>query len=285
MKRILLCPNLRRDTAYGLTQHVIGLLKNCDASIVLCPIYHDGGTTPPTGVTVSDLDSELDNADMVITFGGDGTILRAARAAADKGVPVLGVNMGDKGFMAELEQEDVGLIPHAVCGDFGLDKRMMLDVELMRGGTVIERDFALNDVVVAGITKSIDLTLSSDGDQISHFSGDGAVVCTPTGSTAYSMAAGGPIIEPSADTILVTPICAHVLTAKAFVLASHRRVTVELEGAKVNPAYLTVDGDEYRELERGDIVNVFKSKKQTLFVQLSNRSFYKKVREKLGEKY
>jgi NAD+ kinase len=193
--------------------------------------------------------------------------------------------MGSKGFMAEIEKEDIALIPKAVCGEYTIDRRMMLDVELRRDGSVIYSDFALNDVVVAGITKVIDLTLRGDGQIISHFSGDGAIVATPTGSTAYSMAAGGPIIEPCADNIIVTPICAHVLAAKAFVLASDRCVSVELGAVKANPAYLSVDGGGYLNLTSGDIVTVRKSTKETLLVHLSNRSFYKKVSEKLGEKF
>jgi NAD+ kinase len=286
MKRILLSPNIERDKDLILTRKVIGLLKNCGASIAVCPLFDDNSVYPNVeGLKVSDLEAELGTADMVIAFGGDGTILRVARMAADTKVPILGVNMGSKGFMAELEQEDIGLIPKAVSGDYVIERRMMLDVTLTRDGTVIHSDFALNDVVVAGMTKVIDLTLYGDGQKISHFSGDGTVVATPTGSTAYSMAAGGPIVEPSADNILVTPICAHVLAARAFVMASDRIVSVELGAVKANPAYLTVDGGVYLNLTSGDIITVRKSTKETLLVRLSDRSFYKKVNEKLGEKF
>lgn len=282
----MLCPNLSRDKDLQLTKKVNDMLQACDVSVIVCPVFDDECVMPVcVGMDVSTLERELDHADMMITFGGDGTILRAARAAADKSLPILGVNMGAKGFMAEIEQEDIGCIPKAICGDYVIDRRMMLDVELIRDGTIIYSDFALNDVVVAGITKVIDLTLFGDGQTISHFSGDGAIVATPTGSTAYSMAAGGPIIEPCADNIIVTPICAHVLAAKSFVMASDRRVSVELGTVKANPAYLTVDGGGYLNLTSGDLINVRKSSKETLLVQLSNRSFYRKVSEKLGEKF
>ncbi len=285
MRRVLLCPNVKRDRDYVLTLEVIDLLKNCSASIVVCPLFDESGQLPPApaGIRIGELDEELENADMAIVFGGDGTILRTARAAADKSVPILGVNMGQKGFMAEIEKEDIALIPQAVCGEYVINRRMMLDMELNRGGKVIHRDFALNDVVIAGVTKVIDLTLRGDGEKISHFSGDGAIVATPTGSTAYSMAAGGPIVEPSADSIVVTPICAHVLAARSFVLAPDRTVSIELGAVKVNPAYLTVDGGKSVNLVSGDVVNIQKSAKQTLLVHLSSRSFYAKVNEKLGE--
>jgi NAD+ kinase len=290
MRRVLLCPNISRDKDLTLTMAVCDLLKTCQAHIVVCPLIDEEYTLPRIeGFEVSTLEKELDRADMLIAFGGDGTILRAARAAAARAaagsLPVLGVNMGAKGFIAEIEKEDIGLIPRAVCGDFSIDRRMMLDVELVRDGSTIYTDFALNDVVVAGMTKVIDLTLFGDGQKITHFSGDGAIVATPTGSTAYSMAAGGPIIEPGAENIVVTPICAHVLAAKSFVLAPDRRVTVELGHLKSNPAYLSVDGGVYLNLTGGDVIRVRKSEKYTLLVQLSDRSFYKKVSEKLGEKF
>ncbi|NLA87755.1 MAG: NAD(+)/NADH kinase, partial [Clostridiales bacterium] len=267
MRRVLLFPNLSRDKDLLLTRKVYDLLRTCNASVVVCPDFEEEYDMPSyTGLDVSTLEKELDNAVMNITFGGDGTILRAARTAADKSVPILGVNMGSKGFMAEIEKEDIELIPKAVCGDYMLDRRMMLDVELVRDGAVIYSDFALNDVVVAGITKVIDLTLYGDRQTISHFSGDGAIVATPTGSTAYSMAAGGPIIEPGTDNIVVTPICAHILAAKSFVLAPDRLVSVELGTVKANPAYLSVDGGGYLNLESGDVVNVRKSHKETLLV-------------------
>ncbi|NMA24730.1 MAG: NAD(+)/NADH kinase, partial [Clostridiales bacterium] len=265
MRRVLLCPNVNRDKGLQLTKEVYDMLRACGVSAAICPVFEEDGVMPVcTGLDISTLEKELDHADMIITFGGDGTILRVARAAADKAVPILGVNMGAKGFMAEIEKEDIARIPGAVRGNFVIDRRMMLDVALLRNGAVIYSDFALNDVVVAGITKVIDLTLYGDKQTISHFSGDGAIVATPTGSTAYSMAAGGPIIEPSADNIIVTPICAHVLAAKSFVLESDRLVSIELGAVKANPAYLSVDGGGYLNLASGDIVNVSKSRKETL---------------------
>jgi NAD+ kinase len=161
---------------------------------------------------------------------------------------------------------------------------MMLDVEVFRDGESICNDFALNDIVVKGDNKVIDLTLYGDQQRISRFSGDGAVIATPTGSTAYSMAAGGPIVEPSARNIIVTPICAHVLEAKSFVLVSNRLVSVKIGYKKQNPAYMSVDGGNHVRIQSGDILNVRESKKSTLFVRLSKRNFYTKVSEKLGER-
>jgi NAD+ kinase len=285
-KKIILYPNAGHDAGFEMTRKVGEILEKYGRSIVFCPLFIDDEciNTLPPGFKISDIEAELPSAEMIVTFGGDGTILRAARAAADLGVPILGINLGGKGFMAELEADDIGLIERAAIGSYKLGRRMMLDVEVVRGNETICRDFALNDVVIRGDNKVIDLTLFGDGQRISHFSGDGAVIATPTGSTAYSMAAGGPIVEPAALNIIVTPICAHALETKAFVLISDRRVSVEIGYKKQNPSYMSVDGGNHVSVQSGDVINVHKSEKCTRFVRLSDMSFYKKVSEKLGEK-
>ena len=285
-RKIILFTNVRRDAGFVMTRRVGEMLRKCGKSAVICPVFDDNTIpyVPPPDIEMAKIENELSSAEMIITFGGDGTILRAARSATYYGVPILGINLGGKGFIAELEAADIGLINKAVTYGYEIENRMMLDVEVMRGDKTICRDFALNDIVVKGDNKVIDLTLSGDGQRISHFSGDGAVIATPTGSTAYSMAAGGPIVEPAAHNIIITPICAHTLEAKSFVLISDRRVSVEISYRKHNPAYMSVDGGEHRGINCGDIINVCKSAKYTRLVRLSNRSFYKKVSEKLGER-
>ena len=283
---IILCPNVSRDAGFEMTLDVCEMLRKCSINAVICPVFDDDSDSEiqPIAIETSDLEKEASSADMIITFGGDGTILRAARAASEHGVPILGVNMGGKGFMAELEIDEIDLIYLVASGKYEIESRMMLDAEVIRRGETVHRDFALNDIVVRGYNKVIDLTLCGDGHIISVFSGDGAIVATPTGSTAYSMAAGGPIVEPSAHNIIVTPICAHVLEAKPYVLVSDRRVSIEFGNKKFNPAYMSADGSERVEVQTGDIINVRKSMRSTRLVRLSNRSFYRKVSEKLGER-
>ena len=285
-KKIILCPNVSRDIGLEMTRKVGKMLERRGGRVVLCPVFDDERTSelPQSGFAAAELEDEIPFARMIITFGGDGTILRAARAAADYGVPILGINMGGKGFMAELEVEEIELIDSAASGAYEIENRMMLDAEVVRGGSTVYRDFALNDIVIRGYNKVIDLTLYGDGQIIFDFSGDGAAIATPTGSTAYSMAAGGPIVEPSAQNIIVTPICAHVLEAKPFVLVSDRCVSVEIGHVKHNPAYMSADGCERVEIYSEDVVNVRKSRRYTRLVRLSNRSFYSKVSEKLGER-
>ena len=286
IKKIILCPNAERDAGFEMAQQVGEMLKKHDRLTAFCPVFDYSLTprTPPAGYEPAELEDEIPDAEMVIAIGGDGTILRAARAAAEHGVPILGINLGGKGFLAELEADDLSMLDSAVLGQYRLESRMMLDVEVLRDGKTVFADFALNDVVIKGDNKVIDLMLYGDGQLITHFSGDGTVIATPTGSTAYSMAAGGPIVEEAAHNIIVTPICAHVLEAKSIVLISERRVSVELGQRKRNPAYMSVDGGEHTAIQNGDLVNVFKSGRYTRLVRLSNKSFYKKVSDKLGDR-
>ena len=283
---IILYPNVDHDVGFEMVQRVGRMFLKHDRRVVFCQSL-DGdarAAAPPPGYETASIESAMKSAEMIITFGGDGTILRAARAAADLGVPILGINMGGKGFLTELEANDIVLIEDVVKGNYKLGSLMMLDVEVSRAGEPVCKDFALNDIVIKGDNKVIDLTLYGDGQRISHFAGDGAIIATPTGSTAYSMAAGGPIVEPSAHNIIITPICAHILETKSFVLVSDRRVSVEIGYRRTNPAYMSVDGGDRVQIQSGDVINVHKSEKYTRFVRLSNRSFYQKVSEKLGEK-
>ena len=285
-KKIILFPNANRDIDFVVTRKVGEIMKKYGREIAICPMLDDESDdySPMPAFCPSELEDELGDAEMIIVFGGDGTILRAARAAADTGTPILGINMGGKGFMADLEVEELDILTSAATGAYETECRMMLDAEVIRGDEVVYKDFALNDIVLRGDNKVIDLSLYGDGQLISEFSGDGAVIATPTGSTAYSMAAGGPIVEPSAQNIIITPICAHVLEAKPYVLVSDRRVSIEIGNKKHGPAYMSADGGRRMDIYCRDVINVGKSGKYTYLVRLSKRSFYKKVSEKLGEK-
>ena len=283
-RKIIIYSNVERDEGFKTAMRIAEMLKKKGRETVLCPMIGDEEAfdVSKVGHCEDVIDDELPFAEMVITIGGDGTMLHAARAAAIFGVPIMGINMGGKGFMAELEAEDIDLINLVSDGVYATESRMMIDTAVLRNGEEIYRDFALNDVVVRGDNKVIDLTLYGDNQRIMQFSGDGAVVATPTGSTAYSMAAGGPIVEPLAHNIIVTPICAHVLVAKSLVLVSDRRVTVEVGYKKHNPAYMSSDGGKHLSIQSGDIINVQKSELTTKLVRVKDSSFYQRVSEKLG---
>jgi len=285
-RKVILYTNVETDKDFKMTDKVNDILTKSGWHTILCPFIlgETKNTKMPTGYTFSNIEDEIATAEMIVTLGGDGTILRAARVAAELGVPILGINLGGKGFMAELEAQDIGLLATVAEGAYKIETRIMIDVEVLRDEEVICRDFALNDIVVKGDNKVIDITIFGDNQKITNFSGDGTVIATPTGSTAYSMSAGGPIVDPAAKNIIITPICAHAIEVKSFVLVLGRVVTVEIGYKKVNPAYISVDGRDHISIQSGDIVKVFKSERNTQLVRLSDKSFYKKVSEKLGER-
>jgi len=219
------------------------------------------------------------SADMVIAFGGDGTLLCAARRAAAAGIPVLGVNLGRKGFLAEISADELADgIEQAMTGRCGFSERMMLAVETSAGARAI----GLNDAVVArgALSRMLSLEVVSGDEFVAHYDGDGLIVATPTGSTAYSAAAGGPLVSPEMDALLVTPICAHSLSARPIVLGPSRTVVVRLVACG-NEAHLTVDGQIEFPLLPGSTVAVRRSEVRARLVELGRRSWFATVREKL----
>ncbi len=284
METIVLCSNPAKDTGYALTMTVYAHLKARGFKPLLCPFGGRKNAPLPSEAETAPIEKAVLGAKLVITFGGDGTILHAARAAAPAGVAVLGVNFGKKGFMTELDPQSIGLVDKALDGQYELDRRMMLDVSVLRGGEEIYRDFALNDAVVEGMAREIPVTVYGDGRRITSYDGDGIIAATPTGSTAYSLAAGGPIVEPEAENILLTPVCAHMLAARSFVLAPERRVEVELGHLGSKQAYLSCDGGASVPLKGGDRVCIARSSVTASFLHLTDVRFYDKISEKLGER-
>ena len=225
--KIILCPNPFRDKGLKAARSAEKILVEAGAQIEYCfpfPVERAnvGGDGGPK---IREMKTELPTADFLVCFGGDGTILHAAKDASSFGVPIVGVNMGSVGFMAELEQGEVGQLKRLLTGDYGLENRMLLDVRVLREGRVLFRATALNDAVITkgAVARVIDLQVFGDKALISNVFGDGVILATPTGSTAYSLSAGGPIVEPTAENIIMTPISAHTLQDGAEQGAADRR--------------------------------------------------------------
>ena len=279
---IAVCPNPFRDQELALTRRACALLQEAGFSTVICPIFaQDAPELLPADLEMKSLEQEAPDCELCIVIGGDGTILSVARQLHEQAIPILGVNLGTKGFMTALEPEELPLIVDAACGRYRLSRRMMLQLSLEREGKCIYTDHALNDVVLHGYGDCIQLTASCDGDVITRFSGDGIILSTPTGSTGYSMSAGGPIVEPDAENIIISPICAHVMGSRSFVMDPRRRISVRAEKLHGRRAYLSVDGNSALDLENGDILSVFRSPHSTLMANLGLRSFYEIAYEKL----
>lgn len=243
---------------------------------VCLPFEVDRTYDLPRDIRFFRLDKELPTASMLICFGGDGTILHMAKTATRHNIPILGVNIGNLGFMAELESAELQQLKRIATGDYTVDERMMLDVTVMRDRDIIFHDICLNDVVITkgAVARIVHLAVECDGVRAMECGGDGMILATPTGSTAYSLSAGGPIVEPEAHSILITPICAHDVASRCIVASDRRVITVELTKNARRNAYLSVDGGKALRMNMGDVATVKKSNLVTKLVRLKDRSFY-----------
>ena len=283
MKRVILTPNPYRDKNFQTVREAMRILEECGMETRLClPFEVDRSFELPRDLHFSKLDRELPKADLVICFGGDGTILHMAKMATRRDIPILGINIGTMGFMAELESTEMDKLRQLVTGEYTLDSRMMLDVTVTRDRSIIFHDISLNDVVITkgAVARIVHLSVHCDQVQAMEVSGDGVIVATPTGSTAYSLSAGGPLVEPAAHNILITPICAHDVGHRCIVASPNRVVTVQMARNARRNAYLSVDGGKAIRLNMGDVATVCKSEKETKLVRLKNRSFYDVVNTK-----
>ena len=286
MNRVVLCPNGERDPSLQVSRELMSRLqgKGIRTNVYL-PFEDEPEDVCKTVGLSGDPDAVIAGADLIICLGGDGTMLRMSKLAAKYDVPMLGVNLGHMGFITGLELEELERLDDILAGQYSLEKRMMLDVEVRRGPDLVFAGFGLNEAVVSRSdpAHAIRLTAYGDNRKISDYAGDGIIIATPTGSTAYSMAAGGPIVEPTAENLILTPICAHSLTAKAYVLTGDRRTSVKLIRADGNDALLLIDGRDRFPLLVGDTVYVKKSDLYCRLVNVMDRSFYEIVKNKLNQ--
>ena len=283
MKRIIVTPNPYRDNNFQTVRNAMEILRASGADVRLClPFEVDKDYELPRDLRFHRLDRELPNADAAICFGGDGTILHIAKQATRYGVPVLGVNIGTMGFMAELECTELDQLRRLTAGDFSIDSRMMLDVTVTRERNIIFHEQCLNDAVITkgAVARIVHLNVSCDGVQAMECGGDGVIIATPTGSTAYNLSAGGPIVEPEANNILVTPICAHDMGSRCMVTSDKRVITVELARNARRNAYVSVDGGKALRMNIGDVATIRKANRETKLIRLKDRSFYDVVRMK-----
>ena len=274
---IALCPNPFRDAGLSKTEECRLLLSEAGYETCVCPVFTGSDWQPPEEITICSIREVLSQLTHVVVLGGDGTILAVVRELDGTEIPILGVNLGTKGFMTSMEPEELPGIIQALQPGVPVSERMMLEVSLLRSGEPILHDYALNDVVIHGYGECIQPTAWADGKEMFSFSGDGLIVATPTGSTGYSMSAGGPIAEPDARAILLTPICAHTLSAKPYVLSPKRAVRVLTEKLTGRRAYLAVDGYQVADLESGDLLEIRCADRCVPMIDLCKRSFFEQL--------
>lgn len=283
MKRVILTSNPYRDDNFKTARSALQILRDAGIDARLCLPFEVDKTFPlPKDLRFHSLDRELQNAELVICFGGDGTILHMAKAATRAGLPLLGINIGTMGFMAELEPTELDQLKRLANDDFVLDERMMLDVTVTRDRDIIFHDICLNDAVITkgAVARTVYLNVECDGIQAMECGGDGVIIATPTGSTAYSLSAGGPIVEPDAQNMLITPICAHDMASRCIVASDKRVITVNIVKNSRRNAFLSVDGGKAVRMNIGDVATIKASHMRTKLVRLKNRSFYDVVNAK-----
>lgn len=283
MKKVVMTPNPYRDRNFKFANLAEKILHDAGIETRICLAFDvDKSFELPSDVVLHDLTHELQDADLLICFGGDGTILHASKAATRAGVPILGVNIGTMGFMAELESGELKALRRLADGDYTIEERMMLHVKAERDGVLLLEEDALNDAVITkgAVARIVQVAVSCDNVEIMSFGGDGVIVSTPTGSTAYSMSAGGPIVEPTAQNIIITPICAHDMRTKTVVTSAQRVISIEVGRIGRKSAFLSVDGGRALRLNTGDRLTVTRSNYTTKLVHLSERSFFEILKNK-----
>ena len=241
-----------------------------------------------------DGDQRYDFSDMpediecVLVLGGDGTLLQAARELLQRHIPLLGINLGTLGFLTSAEKSELPKCLDSVLDDScSIDERMMLKGVAYHGSEKIQMNIALNDVIIAraGFSRLVELKIYVNGELLSIYNADGIIVSTPTGSTGYSLSAGGPIIFPQTDVIVITPICPHSLQARSLVVSGEDRIMIEIgrrRKTQKEEAMVTFDGRSAQELETGDRIEIYKAQETTQLIRLKGRSFYQVLQNKIG---
>lgn len=226
--------------------------------------------------------------DCVLVLGGDGTLLRAARELLDRDLPLLGINMGTLGYLAEIEAGGVfAALDELIAGNYSIENRMLLSGEVIREGEIVMRDIALNDIVISrhGRLRVVDYNIEVDGTFLCSYRADGIILATPTGSTGYSLSAGGPIVSPDASLILLTAIAPHTLNSRTVILPEGVQITVEASGREFTEkdgANVTFDGSNFMALMAGDRIRVRRSGRQTRLIKIRRTSFVEILRKKMN---
>lgn len=277
--KAMIIPNLDKRNAKECTQQVISELNSLEIDVLISDRY--AGDFEGVNARFVEFFGGIASCDVVIAIGGDGTIIHAAKHAVEVDKPLLGINVGRLGFMAGLEMSELSELSGLKDESYSIEKRMMLECV-----HVIENEentyLALNDVVVSNgaLSRIVELDISCDGKKIITYRADGIIISTPTGSTAYALSAGGPVIEPSINCISLTPICPHSLLSRTVIFKKNSLLSVKGSPLNLHPIYITVDGVEGAMLKEQDSLSVHQSKKTVKLILLKDRSFYEVLSNK-----
>ena len=304
MLKIMICVNPNKDKDLTNTKKLLDFFKSYNVKVIMSDIfkrpYFDNPPLSETLLGPYDIEfipeyAAFKKADICIVFGGDGTILKIAKKASQSGAYILGMNMGRVGYLAELEIGEIHLLDNVLKASSAaeieklenvfIDSRMMLKCEIIRGTNTVFTSLALNEIVISkgSVSRMAGLNLKCDGKNIISYRADGIVISTPTGSTAYCMSAGGPIIDPGLDCICAVPVCPYMcLNSGAVVFSGSSVIEVEFKADKINEAFCTADGKSSKTIYDGDVVRITKAPTQTKLLRLKETDFYSRLNEKMN---
>ena len=283
MKNITITTNYKIQEKADVAAEAAARFLALGANLIL-PTYARGIIEEGEGVRFVSPDRMYDNVDLVVVVGGDGTVLEAARRAAPRDIPILGINKGRLGYMTSLEVSEMDLIEKVMSGDYYFEDRMMLDIELRHNGKPLYVSRALNDAVISNgsIARIVDMQVKADGRNVGTYRADGLIITSPSGSTAYSLSAGGPILAPNSPVICVTPICPHSFKDRPIVFSDSSVIEVKNICDREPYLYLTIDGRINIRVMRNQTVRVSKSEKIAKLLRVKEHNFYEDLCSKLG---
>ncbi len=275
--------NIDKDSEYKMTkliqEYLVSKGKRCLIAAECGAVGTNDDKTDVSWIT--------DDTDCVIVLGGDGTIIRAATDLCTKEIPILGINLGTLGFLAEIERQDViPALDSLIEEDIQIQKRMMIQGNITRDDQNMFEDYALNDIVIgrSGFSRIISVSVYVNDVLVDTYHGDGVIVATPTGSTGYNLSAGGPVVSPSSNVIMITPICPHTMSQRSVLVSSDDEITILVDKSKKTQkeeAIATFDGRMGMELKAGDKIHIKKADKVTKLIKINEKSFYEILRSKL----
>lgn len=283
--KISVFPNLNNKGVKEIAAEVISVLSKLDSDIYMNLTFENVFTN--YSIIFENEDNLIDVCDIAIAIGGDGTTLNIAKKAAEKGKAILGINAGRLGFMSGLEKDELHLLKNVVDGKYEIDQRLMLEAQVINeNGDIISRHRCLNDAVISrgNFARLIDIELYCNERIVRNMRADGVIISTPTGSTAYSMAAGGPVVSPEAACILATPICPHSLMDRSIIFSTDSKLTIHAGNDKSESPVLNIDGQEMIELKKGYKVLIHKSDVKTRLIKLKPENFYEILNKKIIER-
>ncbi len=281
MKNIAIFPNIERDKDLKATKEIINVIKKYDKSVLLDESFRD---KIECDATFLDMPEIMKRADVIIALGGDGTILKIIKDAAEGNVPVMGINLGHLGFLTQAEKNDLSVFEKLFRGEYSVSNNMMLEARVIRDGAEISRCLALNDVILRGsASKMISVGAEVNGVLANQYLADGMIVATATGSTAYSLSCGGPIVNPELDCMVLTPICPHSLKSRCMVIPPDNVVRIKISPEYGNEAVLRADGNLIGSLNCGDVLEVVSAQMRAPLINVDGRNYFDVIRKKLAD--